>query len=87
MRIMLVLTAAGVLVSGAANADNPAPAKKDDSQKKICKTEEFVGSMIPKRICMTRADWERQAQMDKDAMDVNALSRARMEPPVVKPGG
>ena len=84
---MLVLGAAGVLVSGVANADDPKPAKKDDSQKIVCKTEEFVGSMIPKRVCMSRADWERQAQMDKDAIDPRGVARARMEPPVVKPGG
>lgn len=93
MRIMLVLAAAGVLVSSAAIADNAAPAapaapaKKDNSQKIICKTEEIVGSMIPKRVCMTRAEWDKMAQADKDAIDPQALSRARMEPPLVKPGG
>jgi hypothetical protein len=87
MRIMLVLAGAAVLISVAAIAEKPESAKKDDSQKIICKTEEYVGSLIPKRVCMTRADWEKQRQMEKDAIQGSDLYRQRAFSPPPPPGG
>jgi hypothetical protein len=36
---------------------------KPDHNDKICKVDTVVNSRIPKRICMTRAEWE---QMEED---------------------
>jgi hypothetical protein len=48
---------------------NPPPAVKE---KKICRTEQLIGSMIPKRVCKIKSEWNGQAaakrgeQSDKD---------------------
>lgn len=48
---------------------NPAPAVKE---KKICRTEELIGSTVPKRVCKTKSEWGGQLdakvgqQADKD---------------------
>ena len=68
MRIIFAIAAIGVLATAPAYADDKAP-KKDDSQKVICKTEEFVGSLIPRRICKTKADWEQGETDAKRALD------------------
>ena len=61
-----------------ANAsDNSQPAAKksvDPQQKVICKTEDFVGSLIPRRICKTKADWEQGAIDAKAALDQKRLT-------------
>jgi hypothetical protein len=31
---------------------------KDASQKRVCRNETTVGSLIPKRICLTQEDWD-----------------------------
>ena len=47
------------LIGAAASAeDKQTPAKPD---KKICRREEVVGSIIPAHICMTRAEWDQLA--------------------------
>ena len=38
----------------------PQPAK----EKKICRTEEVTGSIMPKRVCRTRAEWGLEASND-----------------------
>lgn len=68
MRIVSILGASAVLLSSTAFAGKP-DQKKDDSQKIVCKTDEFVGSMIPRRICKTRAEWEEGAVDAQRAMD------------------
>jgi hypothetical protein len=88
----LVLTAATMLIVSAAGsaaaADNKDPAKKkDDSQKVVCKTEDTIGSMIPKRVCMTRADWERRRAEDKEYLDAQPFRRDQIDAPQVTPGG
>ncbi len=92
MRACLALAAAAALISNSAYADpaaNPAPAKpakKDDSQKIVCKTEDFVGSIIPRRICKTKADWEQGAYDAKDALS-KANLRANPVDLAGRPGG
>jgi hypothetical protein len=65
------------LAMAAAMADTPAtsqpatapsspaasiPAAADDSTKVICRREEVTGSHFERKVCMTRADWDRQSQ-------------------------
>jgi hypothetical protein len=67
MRLYLAVTAA-TLISGSAYAD-PAPsvpqaaaqapkAKPADKDRIICETDEILGSLVPRRLCMTKSQWE-----------------------------
>ena len=64
-----------LLVSAAvAQADVPAapaapPATKAKPDKMICKTDSFVGSKIPRRICKTRSEWDQGREGAKDTMN------------------
>jgi hypothetical protein len=73
MRTLLACSAAALLAATAASGQTesapPAPAKKDDGSKIVCKTEEFVGSRIPKRVCMTRSQWEQARQAAAEILD------------------
>jgi hypothetical protein len=42
----------------AAAAPAKAPQPADPSQKIVCKNETTVGSLIPKRICLTQENWD-----------------------------
>ena len=57
----LILTC---LLTSAAWADDRQPAAKPD--KKICRREEVIGSVIPARICLTKAEWRRQYELAQD---------------------
>jgi hypothetical protein len=35
----------------------PAPAVKE---KKICRTDQLIGSTVPRRVCKTRSEWSAQ---------------------------
>ena len=90
MRNVFLLVALALLIGGttSASADNPDQAKKkDDSQKVVCKAEDVVGSMIPKRRCMTRADWEKRRAEEKAYLDASPFRRDQVDAPAVKPGG
>jgi hypothetical protein len=59
---MKMLAAAGLFVglaglAGSALADTPAP----PAEKKLCRSLEVTGSIMPKRTCHTKAEW---AQID-----------------------
>jgi hypothetical protein len=44
--------------------------KNDPSQRVICKTQDEVGTRLGgKRICMTKAQWDQQAQDAHDSVD------------------
>jgi hypothetical protein len=71
MRTLLV-AAVGLMISSAASAQDAAPEpvkKKDNGSKVVCKTEQFVGSVIPRRICKTKAEWEAAADNSKQYLD------------------
>ena len=55
------------LVGSAAFADDKPPSAKPD--KKICRREEVIGSVIPAHICMTKAEWDQLAQQSKNSVD------------------
>jgi hypothetical protein len=75
MRILLAIGAVGLFISGPALAENGknSDTRKASPDKIVCKTEEFVGSMIPRRICMKRSDWDQGAVAAKDALDRRRL--------------
>lgn len=44
--------------------------KNDPNQRVICKTQDEVGTRLGgKRICMTKAQWDRQSQDARDSVD------------------
>jgi len=70
MRYLILCATLAILSTAAAAADKPDPNKPvNPGDKIICKSEMFVGSMIPKRVCMTRSQWERGAEDAKDAIE------------------
>jgi hypothetical protein len=74
MRSVIILVATALIATGAAaDPKDQKNAKKDDSQKIICKSEEFVGSMIPRRICMTKAKWDEGEFDAQRALDQKRL--------------
>jgi hypothetical protein len=84
MRLIFAFAAAGLIASGGSAAGNPDQKKPaDPDQKLICKTDYFVGSKIPKRVCLTRAQWEQGEQDGKDALE----RRSRFQKSDVPTGG
>lgn len=73
-RIHLGTLLAATLLTTSATwaADTPPPLPGNDPDAKVCKRVTNTGSLIAKRECRTRAEWE---QMAKDARD--ATSRVR----------
>lgn len=71
MRLMVLIASAALISTSALATDPPNQIKKavDPGQKIVCKTEEFVGSIIPRRICKTKADWVQGAIDAKAALD------------------
>jgi hypothetical protein len=76
MRILLALSAVALVSTAAIAQDTtapaaPAPAKKkvDDGDKIICKREQFVGSVIPRKICHTKAEWQAAEEASHDFLD------------------
>lgn len=64
-RPSLFLCAAGGLLALAACATPPQPAADgtvlaaaEDEEKLICKERKQIGSIIPRRLCMTQEDWD-----------------------------
>jgi Spy/CpxP family protein refolding chaperone len=70
MRVTGLLLAAALIGTSAAAADKPdAKNPVNPGDKIICKSDTFVGSKIPKRVCLTRSQWEQGEQDGKDALD------------------
>jgi hypothetical protein len=69
----LLSSASPTAVTSATKADADA-----DANKKICKREKQIGSMVrTKKICRTRAEWdEAAAQARQDMGEIQRTSRA-----------
>lgn len=55
-------------------APTAAPVSKKDPNERVCKTSPVIGSRVPSRICMTRAEWEERARTDR--ADLEAAQRS-----------
>ena len=94
MRIptLCVLFGAAMISAGAAHAKDSATdtteATAKPKEKMVCKTERFVGSNIPSRVCKTKAEWE-QGKLDaKRSLDDPPSRRMKdAEPPGARRGG
>ena len=60
-----------------------APASKKDPNERICKTSPVIGTRVPSRTCMTRADWEARAKADR--ADLEAAQRSGLASCGTKP--
>jgi len=47
-------------------AGKPGKPAKDPSKKIVCVEQPQTGSIIVKRICATRAEWDERARLDKE---------------------
>lgn len=58
----------------------PPVSVKDDSNKIVCKKEEQIGTRLgAKKVCMTVADWQRIAQLNREETEraqINAPARS-----------
>ncbi|MDO8295903.1 MAG: hypothetical protein Q7T19_05610 [Caulobacter sp.] len=85
-RLVLAATLSAVFSIGVAAAVEPAPAAspapaavaappaKADPNQRICKTAPVIGRRVPSRTCMTRAEWEERARIDRQ--DLEAAQRS-----------
>lgn len=83
-----VVSASGASAKDAATETTAVEAAAKPKEKMVCKTERFVGSHIPSRICKTKAEWE-QAKIDaKRSLDDPPSRRMKeAEPPGARVGG
>ena len=68
--LLLALAMAAAMADAPASSPSTAPsapaaakpADADDSSKVICRREQVTGSHFERKVCMSRADWDRQTQ-------------------------
>ena len=72
---------AAMLAASPALADDTAPPKKDKSAQIVCKTEQYVGSHIPRRVCKTRAEWDEAAKQSQQFLDQDHRAGANFRAP------
>jgi hypothetical protein len=78
MRTVFLLATLAFVAPSAAFAGDPNQTKPNPLDKVVCKSDYFVGSMIPKRICLTKRQWIQAEQDGKDAIE---SAKGRWQPP------
>lgn len=81
MRMFVAFTAAALAASPALAQDTAASAAPE---KKICKTIVPTGSIMGKRICLTKTEWRQFDEINERTVDV-VTGRSRISAP--KGGG
>ena len=80
-RALIALAAFGLAASAIAADPPPAPAKPE---KKICRREEVIGSVIPAHVCLTRTEWVQfdayHAERDKGFLLRRGEARGTLKP-------
>ena len=83
-RIALPVLLAAVTVAFPASAldvaaDQSQPAKeKPAKEKKVCKSDTKTGSIMPRRVCRTQAEWDEISARSQDDLDrMQSRDRAR----------
>lgn len=67
---VLIAAVAAATPVAAQEADVPQPAaEKPVKEKKVCKSETGTGSIMPKRTCRTKAEWEALTEQSRDNLD------------------
>jgi hypothetical protein len=85
---MILLTAALFALAAApdtgasAASQSNAPAQSTKPGKKVCRSEESTGSMMPRRVCRTQEEWDRLSGSNVDSLrtarDVQNVSKGRL---------
>jgi Flp pilus assembly protein TadB len=76
MRIAMLMAAACTAGAMLASAAAAMPAKKQDTEKVICRTIDELGSRLAsKRVCLTRSQWRQQQEMQRQNLDKAQRSR------------
>ncbi len=80
--VLRILSLAALLAVAPAASQAAAPGKatadKPDAEKKICKREVATGSIMSRRICHTRAEWDQLEAKGKADLDrARAMERSR----------
>ncbi len=74
-----------LLLSGAAGAQNSAPASGNgagghaapDPNQQICRSQRETGSMLARtRVCKTRAEWDAERRDNRQALDRSQTNRS-----------
>ena len=73
--IVRVALLASLAFAVPALAADPVPVAKDDSEKVVCRSDVGTGSIIPRKTCHTKAQWQTIDRDNQDATD-DALIRA-----------
>jgi hypothetical protein len=67
-----------VAVSPALANDDPKAAPEPAKEKKVCKTDNRTGSIMPKRTCRTQEEWDRLSEQGRADLDrVRDMERSR----------
>lgn len=74
----MFISVLSVILLSSASPTAVAAADKPNADKKICKREKQIGSMVrTKKICRTKAEWdESAAQARQDMGEIQRTSRA-----------
>jgi hypothetical protein len=51
--------------AGSAQAPPAKPDPKKDPKRVVCEESAEIGSIVPKRVCRTQAEWDRRAEHDR----------------------
>ena len=73
--IVRVALLASLAFAVPALAADPVPVAKDDSEKVVCRSDVGTGSIIPRKTCHTKAQWQTIDRDNQDATD-DALNAA-----------
>jgi hypothetical protein len=53
--------------TGSSDAAAPAqPSQTDSRERRICVYQEMTGSRLPRKVCQSRAEWEREGGVPSD---------------------
>ena len=82
----IVVALAPATMSSSAFADDVAASPKpDDDEKIVCRRERLTGSRLPKKICMTKADWKMVSDRSRESMDRQGPPLRRTDAIAAKP--
>ena len=73
--MIVSMLAAGLLLAQGAPAAAADTTKISDPDKVVCKNEAAAGSRLPKRVCATKAEWERRRQEARDSLEKSQVQR------------
>jgi hypothetical protein len=75
-----MLSAVAAIVGIQPVSAKDAPKAGKDPNEKICEKQKIIGSRLTtRRVCATRAEWEEQRRMDRDAVE-----KAQMQVGIIK---